>query len=435
MRPLSHVAFNAGMASIRPRSWINRDGSKGKAYVVDYVDQKGKRRSKQFRRRREAESFRDGAAQEVRAGVHVAGRDAITVAEAVEIWLGSCAAGRGGRDPVRQVTLNDYRELSQRHVLPELGRLKLTEITAPRVVAFRDWLLSDDGPGRPTAQKALQYLKSSLDEALLRGKVAADCWSKVSISLGRRYVGGEGEVEIPSRAEASALLATAQRLREAPAEVMGWDAGGEAWRRYHRAEGPRGWEHVQRAWVRYHPMTATAFWTGVRQSELRALHREDFDAESRTIQVRRSADKLGGLNPTKSPSSRRTIEIPAVLTDLLRDWLKDRPAGPLLFPAASGAVQSRTNINKRCWGPLLRYARVAHYKYHAQRHWFASMQIASGANAKEVQKVMGHADIQTTFNLYGHLFPEDAAARFARADAIAAATLEPAAMTQQNGAK
>ncbi len=39
------------------------------------------------------------------------------------------------------------------------------------------------------------------------------------------------------------------------------------------------------------------------------------------------------------------------------------------------------------------------------------MQIASGANAKEVRTVMGHSDIQRTFNLYGHLFPDDADAR------------------------
>lgn len=119
--------------------------------------------------------------------------------------------------------------------------------------------LGDSGLGRPTAQKALQYVKLSLDKALLRGKVAGDCWSKVSIPLGRRYVSGEGGGGDPSRGEAWVLVATAQRLREASAEVMGWVAGDEPWRRHHQADGPRGWEHVQRAWLRYHPMTATAF--------------------------------------------------------------------------------------------------------------------------------------------------------------------------------
>lgn len=31
--------------------------------------------------------------------------------------------------------------------------------------------------------------------------------------------------------------------------------------------------------------------------------------------------------------------------------------------------------------------------------------IAAGVNAKALSTFMGHASIQTTFNLYGHLFP------------------------------
>ena len=36
----------------------------------------------------------------------------------------------------------------------------------------------------------------------------------------------------------------------------------------------------------------------------------------------------------------------------------------------------------------------------------ASWLIASGANPLEVCRWMGHASIQTTFGLYGHLFPD-----------------------------
>jgi integrase len=49
---------------------------------------------------------------------------------------------------------------------------------------------------------------------------------------------------------------------------------------------------------------------------------------------------------------------------------------------------------------------------HAARHTFASFAIASGMNAKTVCMIMGHADIATTYDLYGHLLPgsEDEAA-------------------------
>ena len=42
---------------------------------------------------------------------------------------------------------------------------------------------------------------------------------------------------------------------------------------------------------------------------------------------------------------------------------------------------------------------------HECRHTFASMLIASGLNLKSVSVYMGHADISTTLDIYGHLMP------------------------------
>ncbi len=42
---------------------------------------------------------------------------------------------------------------------------------------------------------------------------------------------------------------------------------------------------------------------------------------------------------------------------------------------------------------------------HEARHTFASLMIAAGANAKSIATDMGHADIATSFDRYGHLMP------------------------------
>jgi integrase len=42
---------------------------------------------------------------------------------------------------------------------------------------------------------------------------------------------------------------------------------------------------------------------------------------------------------------------------------------------------------------------------HAARHTYASLMIAAGVNAKALCTFMGHANIGTTLDLYGHLFP------------------------------
>jgi integrase len=64
---------------------------------------------------------------------------------------------------------------------------------------------------------------------------------------------------------------------------------------------------------------------------------------------------------------------------------------------------------------------------HELRHTAASLAIASGANVKVVQSMLGHKSATLTLDLYGHLFADqldvvadalDAAARAATTDRI-----------------
>lgn len=41
--------------------------------------------------------------------------------------------------------------------------------------------------------------------------------------------------------------------------------------------------------------------------------------------------------------------------------------------------------------------------YHQARHFFASNLINQKFDAKEIQTILGHEDIRTTYNIYGHL--------------------------------
>ena len=54
---------------------------------------------------------------------------------------------------------------------------------------------------------------------------------------------------------------------------------------------------------------------------------------------------------------------------------------------------------------------------HEARHTFASVLIAAGVNAKAITTYMGHASIQTTYDLYGKLMPGSEAEAAALVDA------------------
>ena len=43
------------------------------------------------------------------------------------------------------------------------------------------------------------------------------------------------------------------------------------------------------------------------------------------------------------------------------------------------------------------------YRPYDLRHFFASMLIEQRVNSKRIQYLMGHEDIRTTLNVYGHL--------------------------------
>ena len=47
----------------------------------------------------------------------------------------------------------------------------------------------------------------------------------------------------------------------------------------------------------------------------------------------------------------------------------------------------------------------ADFRYHALRHYFASLLIALGGDVKVVQARLRHASAKTTLDTYGHLWP------------------------------
>ena len=53
--------------------------------------------------------------------------------------------------------------------------------------------------------------------------------------------------------------------------------------------------------------------------------------------------------------------------------------------------------------PVVDEARLAPFRFNDLRHTCASLLIARGAHAKEIQIRLGHASITTKVNVYGHL--------------------------------
>lgn len=120
------------------------------------------------------------------------------------------------------------------------------------------------------------------------------------------------------------------------------------------------------------------FYSGLRVGELLALTIQDYNPASRTISVSKSLAIIGSsryIGPTKNSQSTRIVSIPASVCALL-----DK-----LNVAAEKAGLEKIRL-------------------HDLRHSHASLLINLGINILAISRRLGHDDIKTTLNIYGHLY-------------------------------
>jgi integrase len=157
--------------SVRKRTWTTKRGEARESWIVDYVDQAGDRCIQTFERKKDADEYHARVKVDVRQGTHTATSKSITIAEAAEDWIKYVELE--GRE---RSTIEHYRNHVNNHIVPRIGREKLSKLTTPRIQAFRDELLTK--LSRVQARKVLVSLKSLLRDACRRGNVAQKCCAR-----------------------------------------------------------------------------------------------------------------------------------------------------------------------------------------------------------------------------------------------------------------
>jgi integrase len=156
----------------------------------------------------------------------------------------------------------------------------------------------------------------------------------------------------------------------------------------------------------------------LRASELRGLRWSDIDFAERQIHVCQRADRYNKIGKPKSEAGNRTVPVPPLVLNALREWRLACPKGDLdlAFPTRIGTIESLGNIISRGLQPAQIAAGVTvngTAKYtglHSLRHFYASWCInrtadgGLGLPAKVVQERLGHSSIMMTLDVYGHLF-------------------------------
>ncbi len=277
---------------------------------------------------------------------------------------------------VRPATYVQFRYVINKHLIPAFGRIILRKLTPEQIEKFYAKKLVE-GLAPRTINIIHSALRKSLDHAVIRNLVSRNVAKLVTPPRVVRH-----EIQPLTEEQARHLIEVA---------------------RGHRLEA----------------MIMVAVVTGMRRGELMALRWSDVDLTRGFIQVKRSVGRLGGYghveNEPKTKSSRRSIMLPDVIVNVLREHkVKQNEirvvAGDkwheqgLVFPNILGGFLEGSNIF--VWlRALAKDADLPPMRFHDLRHSAATILLVKGVHPKVVQELLGHSKIATTMDVYSHVMP------------------------------
>ena len=310
--------------------------------------------------------------------------------------LGEYVAGtwaKAYRSNLSESTRRRYGYHYDKHILPELGPLALSDIT-PEVIARWQADCLSRGGGPVAVRSALTLLGGILQRAVEGGHLQTN-----PVRVVRRAT-------LPRRAEIRPFAPVViERMRQA-------------------------------ATPRDATLLSVLAYSGLRPSEALALQWRD--VREQTILVERALSH-GEEKDTKT-AAHRTVRILAPLANDLRQWRlrAGRPAETaLIFPSKEGDAWTLSvyqSWRRRAFRRALQGAGVSEGRPYDMRHSFASLLLHEGRSVIYVARQLGH-DARLTLGTYGHVIDElDGTPHIDAEAAVAAARQQLSVRSHASGA-
>ena len=341
---------------------------RGRTWTAIYREPDGTQKWKGgFERQKLAEDFLREVLGDVRDGTYQKLRDR-TFDDYADYWLKAETVG------LKPATVAEWESHLRNHLIPEFGPLRLQQISRERIQ---------------------RYVARLVEEKKLKPKSIRNIFVPLHRMLRDAVTGNYLRINPASGVK--------KPVKDKKKVKEGRDF-------LHPKE-------LDRLFVHAEPYYRTLFYmaavTGIRQGELLALRRSDLQDGKVTVERTLHWSKNNGVDPRwvfhapKSEASMRDVDIGRELMGMLKRHMLLAPPSEhdLIFPNQDGGPMDPKNMMHRHFNPALRRAKLRHVDFHSLRHSYAAMQIKNNVSLKYLQAQLGHASIEVTLDVYGHLLP------------------------------
>lgn len=283
---------------------------------------------------------------------------------------------------VERSTWDSYKVFAERHILPyfEPQKVTLMGLTPQMLQRYYNVMVKNgrlDGRGGLSANTVKKHhvvIHSALKDAVRKNLIPYNPAERVTLPKVQQYVGNYYNAE-----QAAALI---EAIRGDPFE----------------------------------PVILLTLFYGLRRSEVLGLKWAAVDFEEGRIHIQNTVVQSKVVvekERTKNKKSRRTLPLIPEMERYLRRLKQEQRENQLLMGAGyvrndfvckwPDGLPFRPDVVSRGFRRLLKRHHLPDIRFHDLRHSCASLLLARGFQLKEISEWLGHSDIGTTGNIYGHL--------------------------------
>ncbi len=301
--------------------------------------------------------------------------DGLTLAAWIKKWYEVYAEPR-----LRDTTKDYYHVYIDKHIIPELGDIKLKDLMTIDIQEFYNDLLKN---GRCQRFEHIPLKDKGLSTRVVHGihTLLNNCLEQAVAERLILFNPAKG-CKLPKMEK--------KEMKVLPEEMI----------------GPYLAEAERRGLLAAFYLE---FVTGLRRGELLALLWTDLNIKEKTISVTKQVYRINGelvVNKPKTHNSVRTLAIPQKAVSLLIEEHMKHPGNPYMFPSPKTGGMFDPDSFRHTHDKILKAIGAEHIRFHDLRHTFATLSLKNGVDVTTLSAALGHFSAGFTLSTYTHATKE-----------------------------